>query len=171
MTKVCMTNNFSFKEYTTLAESLDSKVGTLHRDEDLEIMAKMSLPTIPAKSVSVLYTDRMNDSNLRLIKFYNNEDNVEYHIHNQENPMGSTNPKNRGGLIDALKIIHHDAKNEIFNNHRKIVLQTFPGSPHHQSFQSIAKHIAAKYGRTVSDGGLKPFTTNPFFKGPTIVIE
>jgi len=168
-----MTNNesaWTYAEISELRESLDSSEEAVHRDSDLEQMAKYSVPSDLSKHVKVMYTDDMDKNNLRLIKLQNHEGHIEYHIHNQSVMFGKSGNESKLGFISTLKLIHNDGAAELASG-KKIVLQTLPGSPQHAKFHFIANRLAAKAGKTVRDGGIKPFTSNPHVQGPTIVIE
>ena len=162
-------HNLSYTEYSIITESLDSDVGEVKRDTDLETMAKFSLPSNVADSVQALYTDAMDDNNLRLIKLKNSDGDIEYHVHNQTMMSGKSGNESKRGFLHALKIIHDDAKDELAKGNR-IILQSL-SNDQHSKYKLLAHRIAIRNGRTVKNGGLKPFTSNPFVKGPTLVIE
>ena len=162
--------SLSYHDYSAIVESLDSNAGEVKRDEDLEMMAKFSLPSNLADSVKVMYNDDMDKNNLRLVKLQNHEGNTEYHIHNTTMMSGKSGNQSKLGFLGALKIMHNDALGELAQG-KKVVLQTLAGSDQYEKYKLIANRLANRAGKKVHEGGLKPFVSNPFLKGPTLIIE
>lgn len=160
----------SYHDYSLISEALDSFPKEVKRDEGLEQMAKFSVPSNISDSLKVLYTDDMEKNNLRLIKLQNHDGDIEYHLHNTSMMAGKSTNSSKRGFLDALNIIHHDATNELGNG-KKVVLQTFAGNENFPKYKMLAQRIATRAGKTLRDGGMKPLTSNPFIKGPTIIIE
>lgn len=170
MTSQTKMNTLPYSEYSIIVESIDSDVGPIHRDNDLENMARMSLHKDVANSVQVLYNDAMDKHNLRLIKLQNPEGNIEYHIHNNDMFGARHAEPNRTAMLHTLNLIHNDAKHEVAQG-KKIVLQTLPDSDLMPKFKVIAHRLALRSGKRVRDTGMKPFTSNPHIQGPTLTIE
>jgi hypothetical protein len=163
---------FTYSEFSYLFESFDEKLDPIKRDYELEQMAKFSVPEESQDSVKVFYTDSMDNNGLRVIKFSNPRNEIEYHIHKADHlydgkPAPSESNKS---ALSAMKLVYHDSKKEIDNN-RKIFLQSLEGAELHDKFKSIANRLAAKHGKTVKDLGIMPITTAPFLHGPALIIE
>ena len=160
----------SLKEYTFLTESLDSDPGEIHRDDTLEQFAKFSLPESSHNSIRAFYTDKMDDNNLRLIKFEHPTGSVEYHVHSYDTMPGEkSGHESKMGFLHALKLIYSDAKNEV-DNGKSIILQT-PFKDQFDRYMFMAKKLASKHNKTVSDIGQTPITTAPFMTGHTLKIN
>jgi hypothetical protein len=113
----------------------------------------------------------MDDNNLRLIKFKNQQGEVEYHIHNMTMMPGlKSDNVSKLGFMSIAKMIHQDGLKEIEKGNT-LRFQSVEGSHQHAKYKSIIERIAKTAGKTVKHVGLKPITSAPFLRGETMLIE
>ena len=161
----------SYADFVELTESLDIDLGDIKRDSGLEMMAKFMLPEQSHDSVRVLYNKHMNDNNLRLIKFKNDEGQVEYHVHNNEMMPGfKSGNVSKLGFMSAAKMIHEDGMKELAAGN-PLRFQSVEGSDQHAKYVAMIERLAAKAGRSVKHIGMQPITSAPFMQGETILVQ
>lgn len=164
-------NRIVFKDYLYIEESMNIDLGTVHRDEPLESFARMSLPDETHDSIRALYTDHMDKTNTRVIKFKNTEGRIEYHLHSYDvHPFSKSTNESKAGFQSALRLIHDDAKTEL-DNGNEIHLQTIEGSDREKAIKSIATRLASRSGAKIEDVGSKALSTAPFLSGSTYIIS
>lgn len=170
-TTTMMNDHLSFSEYSLVTESLNLELGDVHRDPQMETLAKMLLPPESHDSLRVLYNQHMKDNDLRVIKFKNPEGHVEYHIHNMYMMPGlKSSNMSKLGFMSAAKLIHDDGLAEI-DRGNTLHFQGLDGSPQNAKYKAIIDRLASKAGRKVTDAGVHPITTAPFLRGQTYLVE
>lgn len=88
------------------------------RNSPLESMLNSAYPNVGDRTQTrVFESDRMRDHGLSVVRFHNNNDQIEYHLHSQRNsPFDEKTPpegQDRTALRHSLAIIHSDAQQHL----------------------------------------------------------
>lgn len=147
----------TFKEYISeelLSEVLDSEFEVNH-DKNLKGLINAGLKDkVYSGHTAVMSSDHMDKHGLKVLRLKNINHEVEYHLINSENALGSLPPEkqNTKALLHGLKIIKDDSKSYIERGN-KIKLQSATGDQH-ENYKKLAKHIIKDHpDKSIKDVG------------------
>lgn len=141
-----------------ILESLNSKF-EIHHDKELENKLNFLLKDrVHSGHTAALYSDHMNQHNLKVLRFLNKDNEIEYCLHNDNHHPGSRlNPEeqNKTAALHAMKIINDDSFFYLSHG-RKIKIQS-ANIDQHNLYKKFAKHlIRHKDDRKITDVGKTP---------------
>lgn len=146
-----------FKEFL-LFETLDSKFDVIHNKELKNIINNNIKDKIYPEHTAVMSSDHMNNKGIHVLRMMNKNNEIEYHLINQNKLPGeklSEKDRDSKTTLHAIKIIHDDAKFHLQHG-RKIRIQS-ANLDQHKIYTSLANHLIKNDpNRKVTQLGYQP---------------